>query len=195
MRLTFVLPLLALLAACAATPEKETPAVEDFPPTMRWDHTAQGETWTQASMTALQQQGIPLVSLTPGDIESWCPAYPEADAKQRAAFWTGMFSALAKHESTWRQDAVGGGGRWYGLLQILPDTARRYGCKAGSGAALKNGEANLSCAIRIAARTVPRDGVVAAGGRGLAADWGPFHSSRKREDMRAWVSQQSYCHK
>ena len=41
--------------------------------------------------------------------------------------------------------------------------------------------------------TVPRDNVVSEGMRGVAADWGPFHSSRKREDMRSWVRDQSYC--
>ncbi|WP_371931077.1 hypothetical protein [Roseovarius sp. MMSF_3281] len=41
--------------------------------------------------------------------------------------------------------------------------------------------------------TVPRDGVVSRGMRGVAADWGPFHSSRKRNDMKAWLRRQSYC--
>ena len=52
---------------------------------------------------------------------------------------------------------------------------------------------NLRCGIRIMAVTVPRDGVVAEGMRGVAADWGPFHSTRKREEMRSWVSRQDYC--
>jgi hypothetical protein len=43
------------------------------------------------------------------------------------------------------------------------------------------------------ARTVPRDGVIAAGGRGVAADWGPLKSSAKRADMQAWLRAQSYC--
>jgi hypothetical protein len=47
--------------------------------------------------------------------------------------------------------------------------------------------------LRIMAETVPRDGVVSAGMRGVAADWGPFHQGTKREDMRAWVSSQDYC--
>ena len=88
---------------------------------------------------------------------------------------------------------VGGGGRWFGLVQISPGTARGYGCEAKSGQALLDGEKNLSCAIRILSTTVPRDGVVAAGGGGIAADWGPFVSSAKRKDMRDWVSGQSYC--
>ena len=43
------------------------------------------------------------------------------------------------------------------------------------------------------ARTVRRDGVVSRGMRGVAADWGPFHSERKREDMRDWLREQPYC--
>ncbi|WP_377513018.1 transglycosylase SLT domain-containing protein [Octadecabacter sp. R77987] len=186
----------ALVSACSA-PEAATPTAEltaeSFPAAMRWDHSAQSDAWTAATFTALETHGSPLLDLVPADIASWCPAYPDADEEQRAAFWAGMLSTLAKHESTWNPQAVGGGGRWFGLVQIAPATARGYGCAAGSGAALQDGSANLSCAVRIAAVTVPRDGVVAAGGRGLAADWGPFHSAAKREDMRAWVSAQSYC--
>ena len=41
--------------------------------------------------------------------------------------------------------------------------------------------------------TVPRDQVVSYRMRGVAADWGPFHSRRKREDMASWTRSQSYC--
>ncbi len=163
------------------------------PSPMRWDHHAQGETWSRATFAALETHGAPLVEITPRDIAGWCPAYPEASAAERRAFWAGLISALAKHESTWNPQAVGGGGRWFGLVQIAPATARGYGCEARSGDALTDGAANLSCAIRIMARTVSRDEVVSAGMRGVAADWGPFHSSAKREDMRQWVRQQPYC--
>jgi len=142
---------------------------------------------------ALKAHGAPLLSQVPGDIATWCPGYVQASEDERAAFWAGMLSALAKHESTWNPAAVGGGGKWFGLVQIAPATARSYGCAAGSGSALKDGVANLSCAVRIAARTVRRDGVVAAGMRGLAADWGPFHSARKRNEMAARTRSQSYC--
>lgn len=170
-----------------------TPAPEPVTATMRWDHLPGGAGWTEASLAALNSHGAPLLSVVPEDIAQWCPAYPKAGPEQRALFWTGMLSALAKHESTWNPAAVGGGGLWFGLVQIAPATARGYGCAAGSGTALKQGAANLSCAVRIMAVTVPRDGVVSAGMRGVAADWGPFHSARKRQDMRDWVSSQSYC--
>lgn len=163
-------------------------------PRTRWEHKgAQSQIWTRAALSALKAHGRVLTDMVPRDIGDWCPAYRNADVDGRRAFWVGFLSALAKHESTYRADAVGGGGKWYGLLQILPSTARGYGCRAGSGPALKHGPDNLSCAIRIMARTVPRDGVVAQGMRGVAADWGPFHSRSKREDMRAWVRRQSYC--
>lgn len=165
----------------------------DVIPVARWDHKAQSAQWTRAAMRALKSHGRPILQTVPRDIDAWCPAYRSADSTGRAAFWTGMMSALAKHESTYRPTAVGGGGRWYGLLQILPATARGYKCKATTPNALKQGPANLSCAVRIMATTVPRDGVVSQGMRGVAADWGPFHSRRKREDMRQWVRKQDYC--
>jgi len=106
----------------------------------------------------------------------------------------GFLSSLAKHESTYKPWAVGGGGRWHGLLQILPGTARGYKCNVGTGAELRNGAANLSCAVRIMAVTVPRDGVIyGRGGRGVAADWGPMRNAAKRADMARWLKRQNYC--
>jgi len=163
--------------------------------TTRWEHKPESREWTEAALKALDEHGIALVATVPGDAAQWCPGYAEQDASARKAFWVGLLSALAKHESTWNPAAVGGGGRWFGLTQISPSTARLYGCNARSGAALKTGTDNLSCAIRIMSHTVPRDGVVSRGMRGVAADWGPFHSSSKRSDMMNWVRAQPYCQK
>ncbi len=165
----------------------------DALPTARWSGSSRGVLWTRAAVSALRGHADTLPRQVPRDIDAWCPAYRKADTAQREAFWVGLVSAMAKHESSYRPGAVGGGGRWYGLLQILPGTARGYGCRARSGEALTHGPANLSCALRIMARTVARDGVVAQGMRGVAADWGPFHSSAKRADMMGWTRSQTYC--
>ena len=153
--------------------------------------------WTRAALSALKNHGQPLVDLVPGDIAQWCPKYPTATDAERRAFWVGFMSSLAKYESTYKPWAVGGGGRWYGLLQILPATARGYKCNVGTGEALKSGPANLSCAVRIMAHTVPRDGVIhgykARKGQGVTADWGPMHSAPKRRDMAGWLMRQTYC--
>lgn len=165
-------------------------------PAARWDHRPKAEDWTSASLQALQTHGQPLVSLVPRDIETWCPAYPTAEAQDRRAFWVGFLSALSKYESTYRAEAVSSNGKWFGLLQISPATARGYGCVAGSGEALKTGSANLSCAIRIMATTVIRDGVVHGRDskwRGVSADWGPMRSASKRASIAAWVRDQDYC--
>lgn len=161
---------------------------------MRWDFHPESAVWTEATLTALETHGAVLAQTIPSDIETFCPGYAENSDQERRAFWAGLFSALAKHESTWNERASGGGGRWIGLLQIAPRTARYYGCQAQSVSALKNGAANLSCAVRIAAVQVPKDNMVAGNGaRGVGRDWAPFRSSRKRADMAAWTSAQSYC--
>lgn len=169
------------------------PAREGNLPRTRWEHVGGSALWTRAALAALKEHGKPLADMVPRDIGDWCPAYPTATAAQRRAFWVGFLSALVKHESTYRTSAVGGGGKWYGLTQILPSTARGYGCRARSGDALKHAPSNLSCAIRIMTRTVTRDRVVSRGMRGVAADWGPLHNRKKRGDMMAWTKRQSYC--
>lgn len=162
---------------------------------MAWDHVPRSEAWEAEGFAALDSHAAILPDIVPSDIEQWCPGYPDATEEERSAFWLGLLSALARHESTWNEQAVGGGGRWYGLVQISPATARHYGCSATDGSALLDGGANVSCALRIWATTVPRDGVISEGTRGVAADWGPLHPSQaeKREEMRNWVSQQAYC--
>lgn len=170
-------------------------AAGDLPVT-RWDHRPEAAVWTRTALEALAEDGEALVATVPGDIAEWCPAYAANGGEARAAFWVGLMSALAKHESTWNPAAVGGGGLWVGLLQIDPRTARGYRCEADSSAELKDGAGNLACAVRIMARQVPRHGVVAGGPGnwgGVAADWGPMRSATKRAEMVAWTREQPYC--
>ncbi len=180
----------------ATAPVTRPRARADALPQMAWDRQRGSAIWTRAALSALQGHAEPLAQTVPRDIADWCPAYPQAATAQRRAFWVGFASALARHESGHRAGAVGGGGLYHGLLQILPATAAGYGCRARSGPALQNGAANLSCALRIMTRTVQRDGVIArTAGRfgGVAADWGPMRSDAKRGQMQAWLKQQSYC--
>lgn len=171
-------------------------ARSDSLPRMAWERQRGSALWTRAALSALQGHAGALAQTVPRDIAQWCPAYPQASPDQRRAFWAGFASALARYESGHRPTAVGGGGLYHGLLQILPATAAGYGCRARSGAALQSGAANLSCALRIMARTVPRDGVIARGADrwgGVAADWGPLRDEAKRTQMQSWLRDQSYC--
>ncbi|WP_298261569.1 transglycosylase SLT domain-containing protein [uncultured Litoreibacter sp.] len=170
---------------------------DDHIPTARWDFRPEGRLWTRTTLEALKGHGLPLLTMVPRDMADWCPAYETNGLDKRAEFWNGFLSALAKHESTWKPRAVGGGGLWYGLTQILPGTARGYKCRVDTGEALKNGSANLSCAVRIMAVTVKRDNAVArkANGKlgGVGADWGPMTKAAKRKEMAGWLRKQSYC--
>jgi len=168
----------------------------NYIPDARWDFRSDSASWTRAALAALRTHGSDIENVVPRDIDAWCPAYPDNPPHLRRAFWVGMMSALAKHESTYRPTAVGGPDLWYGLLQIYPDTARRYGCRATTGEALKDPEDNLSCAVRIMNVTVVRDNAIAirdSRWRGVAADWGPMTNRAKIADMSGWTRQQDYC--
>ena len=182
------------LSACIS-PEESSGAM----PAMRWDNRPEALHWTEATLTALETDGVQLSSVIPADIATFCPGYAGASQDEREAFWAGLLSALAKHESTWNPNASGGGGRWLGLLQIAPATARSYDCTLPAGKGLHDGAANLGCAVKIAARQVGRDGAIVSDGsggwRGLARDWAPMRSSAKRADIAAWTRAQSYCQK
>ena len=192
----FGLGVIALVAfSCSRAPEPAPPPAAPAPALVkvRWDSEGGSRQWTRAAYAALDTHGAPLVSMVPGDIAQYCPSYPSATEQERKAFWTNLIASLSFHESTWRPAVSGGGGRWYGLLQISPATARGYGCVAQDAEALKNGAANVSCAIRIMAETVPRDGVISQNMRGVAADWGPFHQERKRSEIQAYTKSLPYC--
>jgi hypothetical protein len=183
----------SLLAAALAGCVSASPQAGNAP-AMRWDHRPEAEVWTETAILSLAQHDATLARQVPKDIEAWCPAYVKAPLEDRRAFWAGLLSATAKHESTWNPRASGGGGRWIGLMQISPATARQYDCDADTAGELKDGAANLACAIRIVSAQVGRDGVVAGdGARGIGRDWAPFRSASKRADIASWTRAQDYC--
>ncbi len=190
-RAILALGLTALLPACLPSDAGRM----QFRPTMQWDHREEAPEWTGRTLMAVAEADAELASRVPADIGLWCPGYARASLAERRAFWVGILSALAKHESTWNPAASGGGGQWIGLTQIAPSTARHYRCEARTPAALKDGTANLECAVEIMADKVAKDGLVAGdnGTRGLGRDWAPFRKASKRADMAAWLQEQAYC--
>lgn len=192
---------LAFLAACQSTltPQSESRAATKAQqmqlasqPPMRWAKSEGSDQWTRATLAALDREGVTIMSRVPGDIDSFCPNYAELTQTGRRAFWAGLLSAVAKHESTYNPQASGGGGRWLGLMQISPSTWRSYRCDGN----IRNGGDNMSCAVKIMSRQVARDNAVAHDGkgwRGIARDWAPLRNAAKRADIAAWTSSQSYC--
>lgn len=192
---------LALLAACqqpAVSAKSEQAAAEAeqmqlaAAPPMNWGNRSGSDAWTRATLSALDREGVAILSRVPHDIQQYCPNYAQLAEPGRKAFWAGLLSAVAKHESTHNPKASGGGGRWLGLMQIAPATWRHYGCNGN----ITDGADNMTCAVRIMSRQVGRDNAVAhdgSGWRGVARDWAPLRNERKRADIAAWTSSQSYC--
>lgn len=176
-----------LLAACQPIGTDEPEIVA------RWDHRSEAAQWNDAMMTALMTHGAPMLALTPQDAHEFCPGYESGDETARAAFWVAFFSGLARFESGWRPEAAGAGGRYQGLLQISPATARFHGCDLSAPGGLYDGATNLTCATRVAARAVQRDGVVASGRGGVAADWPPMRDASKRAEVAAFTRSIPAC--
>lgn len=194
--------LLALSLAAGLMSACETVDVPDLsaylpsasPPPMRWDARPEAASWTTRAMAAVASHDAELANRVPSDIAAFCPGYETATMNERRAFWVGLMSSTAKHESSFNPKAVGGGGRYIGLMQISPRTAAHSDCSARSTAALKDGAANLECAVRIFAPHVAQDGQVAGKGNlGVARDWGTFHRRAARAEIAAWTASQAYC--
>lgn len=191
---------LALVGLAACAPTDPLPAQNSFlqqadqgaDAPMRWDSRSGSDAWTVATFTAIEAHGDAMVANVPHDIAEFCPGYADQDEAGRSAFWAGLMSSLAKHESTWNPRASGGGGKWLGLMQIAPATWRGYGCTGE----MFNGADNMACAIRIASHQVGRDNAVVGGNgtwRGIARDWAPMRSAAKRADIAGWTAAQLYC--
>lgn len=180
----------------AARPDARPAPRDNEVPRARWEHRRDGALWTRVVLAAVETHGRDLLTTIPKDIDDWCPAYPENDAQDRAAFWAGFVSTLARYESTFNPRAVGGNGRWFGLMQIYPPTAEFRDCRVQTGEGLRRGSDNLNCAIRIMNITVPRDEAISVKDtrwRGVAADWGPMRTDWMRRDMQRYTKRQVYC--
>lgn len=196
--LTRCLALLSVLALSACVQPKLPDLTAFLPaitrPAMRWDHRPEAAEWTTRTLATVQAHDDVLAGAVPADIEGWCPGYEGNGLAERRAFWAGILSAVAKYESSWNPTAAGGGGRYIGIMQISPKSAANHGCAATSAAALKDGAANLECAVEMMATQVGRDEVVAGkGNRGVGRDWMPLRKSDKRAEMSDWTRSQSYC--
>jgi hypothetical protein len=186
-----------LLPSLGETIESGRPVLRDDDlPRARWERRRDGPLWTRVAMSAVQTHGRSLIETVPRDIAEWCPAYPHQDEEGRAKFWTAFLSTLSRYESTFNPAAVGGGGLWFGLLQIYPQTADFRKCRVRSGEGLKHGPSNLNCAVRIMSVTVPRDEAISVKEnrwKGVAADWGPIRNDWMRRDMQRYTKRQTYC--
>lgn len=149
--------------------------------------------YTDMLVQALDELGADLLAYTPKDFHSWC-----GNAAKKKEFYVMLFSSLARFESAFKpatsytenfKDAKGVPVVSRGLLQISKESANGYGCNIKDDKELHDPRTNLRCGVRIAARWIPRDGVIqgkeTAGWRGMARYWSPFRKDDRIAAMKA----------
>lgn len=164
-----------------------------MPGAAQWEGRKDADAWTEATMLALESDGVMLMSQMPADIMTYCPGYAAASTEDRKAFWLGLLSATARFQSGWNPLASSGGGSFKGLMAISDQAAKAYDC-AGD---MLDGAANMQCAVKILADTVVRDGAIAGDGKrgwlGVAKSWLPFQKDAHREEIASFTRKQKYC--
>ena len=162
-------------------------------PTMEWGEDR--DEWTEAMLQALDSEGVTLLSSMPADVMQYCPGYASQTRENRAAFWAGFLSSVARQQSGLNPQATGRGGLM-GLMQISSRNAQENSC----GGSMLDGSDNLKCAVRIMARRVASDNAIHGGEdaprrgwRGAARDWISLRSPGRRAAVAAFTSRQSYC--
>ena len=167
-------------------------------PAMEWTSQDGSDEWTRATLAALESEGVTLLSTIPSDVIQYCPSYAKQNRENRANFWAGFLSSVAKQQSGLNPAAKGGQDSM-GLMLITPAAAVVHGC----GGSMLDGSSNMACAVRILAKSVVADGAIHGGDdqqaepkrgwRGVARDWMPLRSKAKRAEIANFTKKQSYC--
>lgn len=151
-------------------PEPIVPSNSEGRKPAAWDgHTPNAAKFTEITERALSTLGAQMLEAVPSDIVAFCPKYAELDIEGRKGVWLMLISAITKFESSFRpvlsfrenfKNAKGEFVVSRGLLQISSESANGFGCRIRQEADLQDPEVNLSCGVRILARTVLKDGVI-----------------------------------
>lgn len=179
---------LILVVGCTSTP----PAPIEEPKPITYKATWPEKEWTAILDQALTDLGADLLAANPKDLASYCPP-----AGARKQCYIGIISSLAKFESNYKpassyqesfKDSKGNYVISRGLLQISQESANGYGCGIRDAKELHDVETNLRCGIRIMARWIIRDGVVAGGKTsawlGMSRYWSPFRDAAKTKAIQ-----------
>lgn len=136
-----------------------------------WSAQNRDGSWTRAAEAAVAQSVLP--KIVPQDVSDFCPTYKRLKPKERHKFWVGLMSAMAKPESNFDPntyfkerftDAKGRRVISRGLLQISIESAnqKRYDCDIPHAELLHDPVVNLNCGVKILAKWVKEDGIIAS---------------------------------
>jgi hypothetical protein len=199
---------LATLAACETTgvPIGGGPTRPSGIPAAAWEVRPEGRNWTLAAHQAIDALAPQMLAVVPSDIDAFCPGYRTTNTAGRRAFYVSLLAELARYESNFDpsvrytetfNDNSGQRVISRGLLQLSRESANGYGCSIADAEQLHDPQTNIACAVRILARWVERDGVVAGyqsgAWRGASRYWSPFRDRNKLVDLQAATNRQPFC--
>ncbi len=199
---------LVTLAACETTggPLGGVPTRPVGYPAAAWEVRPEGRAWTAIAHQSVDALAPQLVSIIPTDIDAFCPGYRATNATGRRAFYVSLLAELARFESNfdpsvrYTESFSDNAGRRVvsrGLLQLSQESANGYGCAITNAEQLHDPQTNIACSVRILARWVERDGVIAGystgAWRGASRYWSPFRDRNKLVDLQAALNAQPFC--
>ncbi|HEX6371320.1 MAG TPA: transglycosylase SLT domain-containing protein [Longimicrobium sp.] len=160
---------------------------------LSWDAVEARKAWSAELLNAVRAHKA---ELDLGNPEAFIPGYNQLTADQQLKFWGELIVAMAKFESGWKPnvifhepaplniDSVG-------LLQLSYEDQPNYKLEPLDRAkkSLEDPLVNLRCAVKIMARLVAKDRVVASGAkkqsRGAARYWSVLREGHKVDQIKA----------
>lgn len=174
-----------------ATPTA-TPSANSLKPL--WESSSKvkiGSLLTSHVMNTLDTLGKDMMSITPADYATFCPAFTTLTYTEKKEVFAYMMSAMVKYESgfdtnqSYRENFKDSSGNYVvsrGLLQISLESGNAYGCGLKTEQDLHDPYQNLSCGIRILNRWIgQRDlriaGQVSGAWKGASRYWSVMRST------------------
>jgi Transglycosylase SLT domain len=165
---------------------------------LSWDDVEKRKAWSAELVSAVRNRKA---DLDLGNPEAFIPGYGQLTADQQLKFWGELIVAMAKFESSWKPDVIFHeppplGIDSVGLLQLSYEDEPNYDLEPLDRArkSLEDPLVNLRCAVKIMAKLVKKDGVVARGAkeqpRGAARYWSVLREGHHVDEIKARVKQQ-----
>jgi hypothetical protein len=161
--------------------------------TLSWDTVEARKAWSAELIKAVRAHKA---DLDLGNPEAFIPGYSQLTADQQLKFWGELIVAMAKYESNWKPNVIFHeppplGIDSVGLLQLSYEDQPGYKLEPLDRArkSLEDPLVNLRCAVKIMAKLLARDRVVAKGAkkqsRGAARYWSVLREGHKIDEIKA----------
>ena len=190
------------LAVLAAAPARAQQFEAAPAPGQSWNGAPESAQWSAFAADAIDAHAPGLLTSTPGDAATFCPAYASLGGEERRQFWIGFLAALAHAESSddptrvhWRvyDHDVNRPTFRRGLFQIAIESAHRdaYACEDAHSADLADPKGNIECAVRILNRKIADENALAQDAKGHVAGAAEYWPTLRDDETRAAIRQQT----